>query len=394
MEKEYQIIIKILKAFLYDKMEQTDDVVNWEKVMQLLRINSVSAIAGYAFDNLIGSEIPESVRNECGSDYFGFIAMTTMRDEAMKALKEQMDERGIDYLLFKGMIVKELYTIPELRTFGDIDFAIRERDRGRCHAMMLQLGYQPHDDWEPVYSYNKDYESYEIHTQLLDSNMNKKADYQEYFRDFWKHAVKTGAHSYELDTEYHLIFLLAHIAKHVYGSGAGIRMYLDIAFYLREYRERIDWTHFETEIQKINLTKLVNTVFSSVEKWFDVKSPIALIDLDKDFEDEFLRFTLNGGVFGFKGKAAKLSQVRKNSQGATVRRADTLLKRAFPSADTIKIRYTYLEKKPWLLPAAWVHRFFKKKSSTAHYLEESMSILKADKEEVAAINAFYDKIGI
>ena len=131
-----------------------------------------------------------------------------------------------------------------------------------------------------------------------------------------------------------------------------------------------------------------------VEKWFEIKSPIPLKAVDDAFMDEFLTFTLNGGVFGHNSKAAKLSEVRKNSKGESVKRVDTLLKRAFPSADTIKSRYTYLDGKPWLLPVAWVHRFFIKKGSTAGYLQESKEILSTDKKDIIELNDFYHKIGI
>ena len=171
-------------------------------------------------------------------------------------------------------------------------------------------------------------------------------------------------------------------------------MYLDIAFYLRANRESIDWAHFQKETQKLKIDRFVNTVFTAIEMWFGTDSPIPLEDIDAGFMDEFLTFTLNGGVFGFESKASKLSQVRKNSRGQSVKRADTLRKRAFPSADTIKSRYTYLDSKPWLLPVAWVHRFFKKNNTTAGYLNESKEILRTNKNDVVELNKFYRKIGI
>ena len=61
-----------------------------------------------------------------------------------------------------------------------------------------------------------------MNTQLLDSNLNDKADYQNYLRDFLIHAIQIGEHSFVLEPEFHLMFLLVHIAKQLYGSGAGI----------------------------------------------------------------------------------------------------------------------------------------------------------------------------
>lgn len=395
MRDSKYLIISLLRAFLNNQQNINIPAdIDWKKFNRLAEINSVSGIIGYLFQQTDAERVPEEIRRKYEDDFLSTITITTMRDEDMKSLIDLLNKNGIDHLLFKGYIVKDLYTVPELRTYGDIDFAIRRESRGKCNALMLKNGYRPLEDWEPVYSYEKNNEHYEIHTELLDSNLNNNADYQGYFRDFRKHAVNVDQHTYTLDPEYHLLYLLMHIAKHVYGSGAGIRMYLDIAFYLRAYREQIDWEHFRQEVHTLKIDRFVNTLFTAVERWFEIKSLIPLKAVDNAFMDEFLTFTLNGGVFGHNSKAAKLSEVRKNSKGGSVKRADTLLKRAFPSADTIKSRYTYLDGKPWLLPVAWVHRFFIKKGSTAKYLEESKSILKTNKQEVIILNDFYRKMGL
>lgn len=394
MRTNENAILSILRVFLCNTIVTLSwDDINWKDFNGAVVNNSISGIVGYMLRKA-DADVPAGIREKYENAFLTTITITAVRDEDMKTMIALLSENGIDHLLFKGYIVKDLYTVPELRTYGDIDFAIRPEDRERCNALMKESGYRLLDDWEPVYSYEKGMEHYEVHTELLDSNLNDKADYRAYFRGFWEHTDKVGEHTFVLDPEFHLLYLLMHIAKHLYGSGAGIRMYLDIAFYLRAYRESIDWAHFQQEVQALKITKFVNTVFAAVERWFEIKSPIPLEMIDDDFMDEFLTFTLNGGVFGFNGEAARLSQVRKNSEGQSVKRADTLLKRAFPSAKTIKSRYTYLNGKPWLLPVAWVHRFFKKKGTTAEYLNESKEILQANKSAIIELNDFYRKIGI
>ncbi len=389
-----QSIITILKSYVNNIGVTIPNDIELNLFYHLVEINSISGIVWYELDRSENSHIQEIIKKRFCNDFYSTISLATIRDENMKMLISQMDKKKIDHVLFKGYVLKNLYPVPELRTYGDIDFAIRLEDREKCDLTMKQNGFKLLDNWEPVFSYEKDMEHYEIHTELIDSNLNEKVDYRGYFKDFWSHTYIISGHSYVLDPEFHLIYLLLHIAKHIYGSGAGIRMYLDIAFYLREYRNQINWEHFKQEINTIRLSKFVNTVFNAVEEWFGIKSPIPLVEVGLDFMDEFLTFTLNGGVFGYYSKAAKLSQVRKNSQGKSVKRADTLLKRAFPSAKTIKSRYTYLDGKPWLLPVAWAHRFFIKKGSTARYLKEGKEILKTNKNDIMELNDFYCNIGL
>ena len=395
MNSVQQAILAILKAFLNNQQNIViPNGLTWKEFNHLVEINSIAGIVGYVFRQSDVTEVPKEIIEKYRSEFLSTITITTVRDENMKTLIALLKDSDIDNLLFKGYVVKDLYTVPELRTFGDIDFAIHPENRKKCDKLLRQNGYKPLDDWEPVYSYESEIEHYEVHTELLDSNLNEKADYRQYFKDFWDHSQKKDVHTYVLEPEYHLMFLLIHIAKHLYGSGAGIRMYLDIAFYLREYRDTIDWAHFQNEITTLKLSKFVNTVFTVVQEWFDIASPIPLEKPDSDFLERFLTFTLNGGVFGFEDKSSALTQLRKNTSEGSVSRASTLLTRAFPPVKNLEARYTYLQTKPWLLPAAWVHRFFKKKSSTAESINESRAILRTNKTDVIELSDFYQEIGI
>lgn len=388
-------ILSFLRAFLTNcNFSLASKPNDWKSLYHLAEINSISGIAGYVLDQSEKVDCPDEIRQLFADVYFSTIVITTIRDEAMKSLIDLLNANGIDHLLFKGYVVKDLYTVPELRTYGDIDFVIRLEDRAKCDALMRKHGYQIGDDWEPVYSYSMDTEHYEVHTELLDSNINERLDYRAYFKDFWDHAKKVAEYTYVFEPEYHLIYLLMHIAKHLYSSGAGIRMYLDIAFFLREYRTSIDWIHFQHEIEELKLSQFVNTVFSAVEEWFDVKSPILLSTLDPGFMDRFLTFTLNGGVFGFEGRSSAVTQLRKTASEGSVNRASTLLNRAFPPVKHLKARYTYLQTKPWLLPVAWIHRLFKKKGTTVDYIKESKELLSTKKNEVVELNDLYKIIGI
>ena len=395
MNSVQKAILSILKAFLNNQKNiEISDGFNWNEFDKLVRINNISGIVGYLFLQSAVDTIPAEIRKRYRIEFLTTASVSASREDSMESLIGVLKANDIDHLLFKGYVVRDLYTVPELRTFGDIDFAIKLKDRQKCDELMRQNGYQLLENWEPVYVYESAIEHYEVHTELLDSNLNEKADYRQYFKDFWEHALKKDERTYVLEPEYHLIFLLMHIAKHLYGSGAGIRMYLDIAFYIRKYRQTIDWKRFKSEIDSLKLSKFVNTVFTAVQEWFDIESPVSLEKPDDDFTERFLTFTLNGGVFGFEDKSSALTQLRKNTSEDSVSRTKTLLNRAFPPVRNMEARYTYLQTKPWLLPAAWVHRFFKKKNTTGEYLKESRELLSFDENEVLKMKQLYDEIGL
>lgn len=397
MKKEKQRFVQILKSFIHDAPfldeEMTTD--DWVDVLKLSSIHSDSGIVAYMIkQNPSSGNMP--LKTKAHHILMQTIAVYANRAELMKKLIRQMNEAGIDHLLFKGFIVRELYSIPELRTFGDIDFLIRKKDRQKMHQFMLDNGYTVHDDWEPVYSYVKGQEYYEVHSHVMEIDISDKADYRGYFEHIWEHAVCKGGHSYELDIEYHLLYLLTHLAKHINSSGAGIRMYVDIALYLKQYRDEIDWDHFRQELHTLAFEDYVNMVFTAIEQWFDVPSPIPLRPVDPSVMEDYLNFTMDGGVFGHVGRSSGETWLKGDDRNdvENVSKAKTLLHRLFPAAEKIETRYTYLQGHHWLLPIAWIHRLVKTRDKLGQHAGEAKDIMNADTEEVLKMRRLYREIGL
>lgn len=126
-----------------------------------------------------------------------------------------------------------------------------------------------------------------------------------------------------------------------------------------------------------------------------MESPIPLTAVDAEVMEAFLEFTVKGGVFGKTARDSGTVSLKNQSreEGETSRTA-TLVRRLFPTVQSIQTRYTYLQDKPWLLPAAWIHRLIKTKSAWRAHAEEAQSILTADKSEVQKLTDLYKEIGL
>lgn len=321
------------------------------------------------------------------------------RAEKMKLLAEEFDRRGMDCIFFKGFVVRNYYPVPELRTSGDVDFVIRREDREKSDAMMKELGYIPLETWEPAYSYRKGGEYYEIHTDVMEFDVSDRADHVSYFSHIWDHVrpaeVLRLPHALEFTPEFHFLYLLAHIAKHISGSGAGIRMYLDIAFFLRHFGESLDWNWVARELEKLCLADFANVAFCAVEQWFGVECPITPEPVDENVMADFLEFTLAGGIYGYAGRDKALvflkQQNRDREESSKFR---TLLYHAFPPAEVMENRYTYLQGRHWLLPAAWVHRLAASRKEWGRFADHTKNIITADDDEVRKLKRIYKELGL
>ncbi len=393
MRIESEYLLKTLKSFIHNENPGVFPG-DWKKLIQLSQVHSVTSILGYMVMNYpqeTAGVYGEALRKHCLES----IGLYSQKAECMKALIEQMNQKGIEHLLFKGFVLREYYPVPELRTFGDIDFLIPEGKRQASDELMMKNGFAREDNWEPVFSYRKELEHYEVHTDVMEIDVSDKADYREYFRHIWERARLQEGHTYVLSPEDHLIYMLTHIAKHINGSGAGIRMYLDVAVFLKYFEGKLNVEYLHQEFEKLAFEDFANMVFTLVENVFAVQSVIPLRPIDEVVYNDFVLFTMKGGTFGKVGRDAGLISLKQTTQeGGEVSRGKTLRKRLFPSAGSIESRYTYLRGKHWLLPIAWVHRFFKTRDTWGEHSREAKSIMKTDKEKVERLQRIYKEIGL
>lgn len=394
MEREYTYLLHLLGAYLREEEPQVWENVDWTKLVQLAQIHCVTGILGYmtmSWPICPEEQMNASLRRVC----LNTIALFARRAALAEVFSQTLSRNGIDHILMKGFVLREYYPVPELRTFGDIDIVIRPGDRQKSDELLRSLGYHPETDWEPVFSYTKDVEYYEIHSEIMEVNVSDKADYRGYFRDPWQYAEASGDHRHQFRPEFHFLYLLTHIAKHVTGSGAGVRMYLDVAAFLRRFGTSLDWDWIRQELEKLRFADFANIVLLLVQESFGVESPIPLQAVEEETMGAFLEFTMAGGVFGRVGRDSGTQSLKNQSRGREkISRIGAVAGRLFPAAKTIESRYTYLKEKPWLLPAAWIHRLVKTRDTWQQHTEEAQNILLADKEEVRRIQKLYEKLGL
>ena len=390
MTKEKLFLLDVLKGFIHEEKLNFDTELDWAELMRLGSINSITGILGYmAMQSPCErtAKYADMLKKQC----FANIAIFTQRTERADRMLEKLNAADIDHMISKGYVVRSYYPVPELRSYGDIDILIKPQDRDKCHEIMLEMGFEVKEDWEPVYSYHNGIEVYELHTAIMEIDISDNADYRGFFNTAWEHTINTGGRTFEPTPEFHFLYLLTHIAKHLRGSGAGIRMYLDLAAFVKHFGTSIDWNWIDAKLEDLKLKDFANTALTIVEKCFDVQSPIELRGIAEETFERFLDFTFDGGVFGHVGRDKGLVALKNAGDKS---RTATVMRRVFPSASTIESRYTYLQGKHWLLPVAWVHRVFKNRELLGQRTDEVKSIMQTDDKEVESLKRIYKEIGL
>lgn len=393
MDQEYQYLLNLLGCYLAGRTPVANAEVDWQKLKNLADIHSVTGILGYM--NMKYRLCPDpGMSSVLRQTALATLARFTQREALAEQFCGMLRDAGIEHILMKGAVVRGYYRVPELRTFGDIDMVIHPEDRARSHQLIQDAGFETKVDWGPIYSYYRGSEIYEIHTEILEVDISDQADYRGYFAQMWQYAVSRKGSTLEFTPEFHFLYLLTHIAKHISGSGAGVRMYLDIGAYILHYGDRVDWNWIEAELKKLALWDFARVTFTAVERWFGVACPLGFETVADDVMQEFQMFTLEAGTFGHYERESAISQLKKTEIDASGFRWKLLLERMFPAARTIEARYTYLQKMPWLLPVAWIHRLIKTRKGFGRHAHEAQAIFRTDTAEVSRMQRLMRNIGL
>ncbi len=380
-DKTCRYIISLIRALIGNTQpEKKPDDISFEDIYIMAKKHHVRNMCFYALEKL--DEKPEEELYEKWKQHtFVSEAQSAVqlaeRDLVIKALQNQ----GIDCLPLKGCFLKEMYPKPEYREISDLDILIRPEEEQHVQSVMAANGYFIKENREIsahcVFS-KPPFMTVEMHRRLFSDAFIDKCQLNNRELLFpgnpWEHVLPTDQpHIYALSPEDNYIFLILHLAKHYYGSGVGIRQFIDIWVYSQRNRINKDYVYSafkETRMKDfyMNAEKLVNTWLSCGE-------------LDPELV-KMEEFVFSSGVFGnFENKIINRVKVYQSENQYVSNSYGYVLRRAFPPLKSLLSYYPYLRKYPFMLPCAWVHRLTVKtfgKGSPA--FKELKSYLKIRKE--------------
>ena len=182
-------LLSILEGFVNGTVPQNTDGIDWDRLIITAYMQNILPVIAYM--NKLWKLCPDEKLGKKLNEILGQTVYTgANRHRRFEELSALFSENGIEHMPVKGWYLKELYPLPELRTFGDVDVLIHPADREKTDRLMLSEGFSKKEDWEPTYSYIRKNERYELHTNLMDGNLDGRADMPEYFERAWSFGEK------------------------------------------------------------------------------------------------------------------------------------------------------------------------------------------------------------
>ncbi len=277
-----------------------------------------------------------------------------------------LQSRGLDPVVLKGPVCRLLYPKPLLRPSVDDDLWIPREQAEAYHAAMLDYGMRPDEpEQDPVTSWDNEYHKpgsplfVETNQFLFDPESPVFNSFNDAFSGARDRAISCEVQDVSVKTlapQDHLLYLILHAFKHFLYSGFGIRIVADICLFTWAHGASVNFPKLLGKCRAYRCERFTAAVYRIGEKYLDlpIPEPFAVIPVE---EEALLTDILRSGLHGeeidrMHSANLTIQAVADQSRGSSGGLRGSL----FPSAQSLKGRYPYLEARPWLLPVAWISR--------------------------------------
>ena len=310
-------------------------------------------------------------------------------------------KRGLEPVVVKGAVCRALYPKPLLRPSVDDDLLIPPEQAPAFHAALLELGLtadepaaDPEKAWELSYHKPESSLYIELHKCLFDPDSEVFRSFNEPFDGALDRTVPVQIQDVTLRTlapTGHLLFLILHAFKHFLHSGFGLRIVADVCLYSRQHAEQIDFARIVAVCAARRCDRFTAALYRIGEKQLGIPAPAPFAAIETD-ETALLEDVLAAGLVGAeidRLHSANITLGAVSDQNTGRSSGGGLRKSLFPSAKQLAGRYPWLEKRPWLLPAAWAARVASYVKNRGKYGNENPTAsLRIGRERVKLLESY------
>ncbi len=381
MDRRIERFLEALKASLKEQEVNWTEEITPEEWLDLFALSKNHHVLPVIYEAVCASpairKLDPQLLMSVKRDVIQLVSLQAMKSNELLRLYRFVTDSGVEPLVVKGIICRNLYPKPDYRISSDEDFFIQEEMFGKCNELLLSYGMQhedPEQDIETAHevTYQKTGMSFyiELHKSLFPSESTAYGSLNSYFEKAFERKVAVeidGTYIQTLGYTEHLFYLICHAFKHFLHSGFGIRQVCDIVMMANQHGEEIDWEWIFAQTKKIKAEYFAAALFKIGENYlvFDPKQahfPESFQEMQVD-ELPILNDLLDGGVYGASDATRVHSSTITLNAVSAYNKGDkakvNVWKSIFPDAKSLKGRYPYLEKRAYLLPIAWADRILK-----------------------------------
>lgn len=376
MKKEHKLLLDILAQFMHPeknctKLKPLNTFEEWQSLYNLSVMHHAEPIVYDGLEkNGLLEFLPDEIKTQWRKQAIGKMIFQAQNTQSFLDVYKELRNSGVDVLVVKGIICRNLYSKPDYRMSSDEDLYITLKDFDICNSFFVERGFKRADVDEKELPYEISYFNsnnglnIELHTSFFDG---KSASYGHWNKEFdgifenKKEIEINGEKILTLNDTDHLFFLICHAMKHFLHGGFGIRQLCDIVRLSEEYGDLIDWQTLISKTKNLNMYVFWMNLLDIARTylgfdWENCKCPLPEDETVVD-SDDLLDDILCSGIYG-KSSSGRMhsANITLGAVGNKKNLFASVFYSLFPSRKYLEKRYPYLKRWSILLPVAWVQR--------------------------------------
>lgn len=355
-------VVRLLDNAIHSKKVDVDtnEKIDWSSIAEEGKAHKVEALIYSAINKSTLNDIEEELLNKWKKDtfYSGVFQINHIK-EVSRVLKS-FDESDIPVIVLKGLVIRELYPRPELRTMCDADILVHSEDLDKVRNLLTKLGYMETNSCDVHLNFFRGKTHIEVHWII--TNEHYFEGIPELEDEIWKNAVEVRvgeSKALSMGDEDLAMHLCLHMAAHIIDRGFGIRQVCDLVLLVEQRGDNINWDRFLEKVGLCGIETFTKAIFALCNRIFNMEIPSVLeSSLDIKVIDSLIDDIFSSGVHGKRDMASTFakelaydtSEDRKE-KSVIGRYIDFL----FPAIDDMSEKYDYAKKYRMLAPVAWGH---------------------------------------
>lgn len=361
----YMLTAAIRKKYVKFKR---DEKINWNEVIEEAEAHKVVPLIYSSINRTEALNIMDEITlNILKKKVFKSSITQSSHIKNVASILEEFNNAVIPIIVLKGLVVRDYYPIPDLRTMCDADVLVKEKDLEKVSSLMISLGFNQineKDDHGAHVVFYKGSTIFEVHWTLINDSFFKG---DKSFEDMiWDNTIEVEVgrvKALSLSLEDLAVHLCAHMAVHLAYSGFGVRQLTDLVVLVEQKGREIDWTSFIRKAKESGVYKFSIAIFTICNKLFDMEIPED-IKKEEKLKDKYINQLIEdifaSGVHGKKDKDRVFANEFAFDQGeGTTDSSSNIIKKfiklLFPPIKQLSDKYNYAKKFIILAPVAWIH---------------------------------------
>lgn len=345
--------------------------IPWHSILEEAEAHKVKELlySAIIWDNSAKENIEKTTLEQWKRDTIFTGVRQSNHIKQIARVLEKFNHENIPVIVLKGLVVRELYPRPDLRTMSDADVLVHEENLNAVSELLISLGYKLKEGSDEhgahiVFTSNEHF-SIEVHWTIINEDYfiagNSLKD------TIWNDAINVkvgGVSTLSLSLEDLVLHLCVHMAVHIAVGGFGVRQLSDLVLLVEKQGDDIDWASVYEKAKQCKVEKFTMAIFSVCNRLFKLQVPVELEKYnlsESKYIDILIDDIFASGVYGRRylsnsfGSGFAFEKGEGSSKGGVIKKYLALL---FPPIEKMSDRYAYAKKNKILAPIAWVHHIW------------------------------------